>query len=79
MTKEQIASILNGREYGSEFTETERLQLHDSAGCIIAYGTGSNLPHATFDTMQNGQFYCHGLVVDMRQQIENISTPGYSI
>jgi len=42
MTKEQLAALLNGSEYGNEVSEVERKDAA-AAGLVIVYGTSDDL------------------------------------
>lgn len=123
ITKEQLATILNGAEYGNEMSNEEIIIAKES-GLVVVYGASDDLmefegaineefgteayfdnegntfercdddcihsqrafekankieadytkegwrykteiPHATFDIMEDGELYCKGIVFDM--------------
>jgi hypothetical protein len=76
LTKEQLAEALNGREIGAEITPEEERMAKDYGlvvifgaseredGCSWTFRTG--IPHATFNILEDGDLFCRGIVVDLR-------------
>lgn len=55
MTKESLAALLNGRDYGDEISQAESEEA----------ASNRLVPHATFNVMEDGEKFCRGIVLSM--------------